>query len=136
MEIAKGLENCVHLKACIWTRDGFLTPEILSSFGKCSELTDITFSGGGFTRSYYSPVDFVQLLRLRKISLIKPSAFILWMVPSWLRAIGRSLTSLSLVCQASLCPLHASGCVIYLWDRETHPLRTASWRISHNIFRR
>ena len=112
METAKGLENCVHLKTCIWTRDGALTSEILSSLGKCPELTDVTFNGGN--SSYYKPMDFVQLLRLRKISLIMPSASVLSILPRWLRAIGRSLTSLSLVCKASLCPLRVFGCVIYL----------------------
>jgi hypothetical protein len=115
MEFAKGLENCVHLKICIWTRDGSLTSEILSSLGKCSELTDVTFNGG-----YYKPMDFVQLLRLRKISLIMPSASALSILPRWLWAIGRSLTSLSLVCKASLCPPNAAVLFIYGIGRPIH----------------
>lgn len=130
----KGLENCVHLKACTWTRDGSLTSEILRCLGRCPELTDIAINGGH--SRHYEPMDLFQLHRLRKISLIMPSIPVLMILPHWFQTIGRSLTSLSLVCKARLCPLHGSYFVIHLWDRETHPLLTPCWRISHSIFHR
>jgi hypothetical protein len=102
----EGLKNCVHLNACTWIRDGTMTPEILRCLGTCPELTDITFNGEYSFR--YEPMDLVQILHLRKISLILPSMSVLLILPYWLRAIGRSLTSLSLVfCEASLRSLHA-----------------------------
>ena len=105
MDIYKGLKNCVHLNAYTWTRDRTMTSEILLCLGMCTELTDITFNGG-YSR-LYDPMDLVQLRRLRKISLIMPSLGVLSILPHWLQGIGRSLTSLSLVCKASLCSLHA-----------------------------
>ena len=107
----KGLENCVHLKACTWTRDGALSSEILMCLARCQELTEITLNGG--RSSYYEPMDLVQLFRLRKISLIMPSKFVISILPHWLRAIGQSLTSLSLICKACIFRLRAFNCVIY-----------------------
>ena len=105
---AKGLENCVHLKACTWSRDGSLTSEILACLARCPELTDITLNGGH--SHYYEPMDLVQLLRLRKISLIMPSISVIRILPHWLRAIGQSLTSLSLICKARIFRLRAFAC--------------------------
>lgn len=104
---AKGLENCVQLKVCIWTRAGSLTSDILKSLGRCPELTDITINGE--PSSNYTPMDVVQLLRLRKISLIMPSMSVLEILPRWLQAMGRSLTSLALICKACLCPFACCG---------------------------
>src|SRR6266566_2473016 len=94
----KGLENCVHLKACTWTRDGSLTSDILTCLARRPELTDITLNGG--YSPYFEPMDLVQLYRPRKISLIMPSISVVRILPHWLRAIGQSLTSLSLICKA------------------------------------
>ena len=104
---AKGLENCVQLKVCIWTRAGSLTSDILKSLGRCPELTDITINGE--LSSNYMPMDVVQLLRLSKISLIMPSMSVLEILPRWLQAMGRSLTSLALICKACLCPFVCRG---------------------------
>jgi hypothetical protein len=120
----KGLENCVHLKACIWSRDGSLTSHILTSLARCPELTDITLNGG--SSPFYDPMDLVQLLRPRKISLIMPSISVVGILLHWLRAIGQSLTSLSLICKACIFRLDAFGCVIYPWDRQTYLLLTTS----------
>ncbi|KAH9968190.1 hypothetical protein BC827DRAFT_1170911 [Russula dissimulans] len=92
-----GLENCVRLKVCTWTRDGSVTSDMLRSLAKCPELTDITINGA-YSRDY-QPVDLVQLLRLNKISLIMPSASVLEILPRWVQATGQSLTSLTLVCK-------------------------------------
>jgi hypothetical protein len=109
--VTKGLENCVHLKAFTWTRDGSLTSEILTALARCPELTDITLNGD--YSPYYEPTDLVQLHRPRKISLIMPSKFVVGILPHWLRAIGQSLTSLSLICKACIFRLDAFDCVIY-----------------------
>ncbi|SRR6266852_3610307 len=109
--VTKGLENCVHLKACTWTRDGSMTSEILTYLARCPELTDITLNGGRSPQ--YEPMDLVQLLRPRKISLIMPSISVLRILPLWLRAIGQSLTSLSLICKACIFRLRAFNCVIF-----------------------
>ncbi|KAH9993333.1 hypothetical protein BJV74DRAFT_374258 [Russula compacta] len=93
----KGLENCVRLKVCTWTRDGSLTSAILKSLGGCPELTDITVNGDHSW--HYEPMDLVQLLGLCKISLIMPSMSVLGILPSWLQGTGQSLTSLTLVCK-------------------------------------
>ncbi len=108
----KGLENCVHLKACAWARDGSLTSEILTCLARCPELIDITLNGGHSPQ--YEPMDLVQLLRPRKISLIMPSSPVLSILPHWLQAIGQPLTSLSLICEAWISRLRAFNCVIYL----------------------
>jgi hypothetical protein len=108
---AKGLENCVQLKACTWTRYGSLTSTILTSLGKCPELTDITING---ELSWdYEPMDLVQLLRISNISLIMPSVSVLRILPRWLPSTGRSLTSLTLMCKACLCFMHAFDWVIH-----------------------
>ena len=107
----KGLENCVHLKACTWTRDGSLTSEILTCLARCPELTDITLNGG--YSPHYEPMDLVQLLRPRKISLIMPSISVVRILPHWLRAIGQSLTSLSLIFKACIFRQRAFDSVIH-----------------------
>ena len=90
----------MHLKACTWTRDGSLTSEIISCLAGCPELTDITLNGG--YSPHYEPIDLVQLLRPRKVSLIMPCVSVVRILPHWLRAIGQSLTSLSLICKACI----------------------------------
>ncbi|KAH9022168.1 hypothetical protein EDB85DRAFT_1997199 [Lactarius pseudohatsudake] len=93
----KGLENCVKLRCCTWTRDCSLTSRILKSLAKCPELTDISING--CHSDLYEPGDLLQLLRLHKISLIRPSKPILEFLPSWFQATGKSLTSLTLICK-------------------------------------
>ncbi|KAI9509537.1 hypothetical protein F5148DRAFT_996446 [Russula earlei] len=101
----KGLENCVQLQVCAWTRYGSLTSDILKSLGKCHKLTDITINGEHSWN--YEPVDLLQLFRLSKISLIMPSTPVLDILPRWLQAIRGPLTSLTLVCKACLYSMHA-----------------------------
>jgi hypothetical protein len=108
---AKGLENCVHLKGCTWTRDGALTSDILKSLGRCPELTDVTINGQYSLQ--YEPMDLIQLLHLSKISLIMPSTSVLEILPRWFQATGRSLTNLALICKACLCPMHTLECFIH-----------------------
>lgn len=120
----KGLQNCVHLKACTWIRDGSLTSEILTCLARCPELTDITLNGG--CSPHYGPMDLVHLLRPRKISLIMPSIPVVTILPQWLQAIGQSLTSLSLICKACIFCLRAHDRLIDSWDRQTYLLLTAS----------
>jgi len=97
---AKGLENCVHLKGCTWTRDGALTSDILKSLGRCPELTDVTINGQYSLQ--YEPMDLIQLLHLSKISLIMPSTSVLEILPRWFQATGRSLTDLALICKEDI----------------------------------
>jgi len=129
---SKGLENCVRLKACTWTRDGSVTSDILRSLAKCPELTDITINGAHSWN--YQPVDLVQLLRLNKISLIMPSASVLKILPRWVQATGQSLTSLTLFCKACLYSMHTFDCVIHLQARNIYTSLTTSWSLSHNTF--
>jgi len=77
-----------------------LTSDILKSLGRCPELTDITINGE--LSSNYMPMDVVQLLRLSKISLIMPSMSVLEILPRWLQAMGRPLTSLALICKEDI----------------------------------
>jgi hypothetical protein len=97
---AKGLENCVHLRGCTWTREGSLTSDILKSLGRCPELSDVTINGQYSWQ--YEPMDLVQILRLGKISLIMPSISVLDILPRWLQVTGQSLTNLALICKARL----------------------------------
>ncbi|KAI9464140.1 hypothetical protein BJY52DRAFT_1115014 [Lactarius psammicola] len=99
----RGLENCVQLRCCTWTRDGSLTSHILKSLGKCPELTEISINGLHF--GLYEPGDLLQLLHLHKISLITPSMAILKFLPSWFQVTGKSLTSLALICKARQSPM-------------------------------
>jgi hypothetical protein len=94
----RGLENCVQLRCCKWTRDGSLTSRTLKSLGTRPGLTDISINGKH--DDFYEPGDLLQLLRLRKISLIEPSISIFEILPIWFQATGKSLTSLSLTCEA------------------------------------
>ncbi|KAI0305113.1 hypothetical protein B0F90DRAFT_1701398 [Multifurca ochricompacta] len=96
----RGLENCVRLKSCTWTSDGSLTSEILKSLRECPELTDIAINGGDSWQ--YEPKDLIQLLHLRTISLVMPSMSVLEILPRWLQITGQSLTSLTLICKASI----------------------------------
>ncbi|KAH9030089.1 hypothetical protein EDB84DRAFT_1495359 [Lactarius hengduanensis] len=73
----KRTRECVKLRCCTWTRDCSLTSRILKSLAKY----------------------LLQLLRLHKISLIRPSKPILEILPSWFQATGKSLTSLTLICK-------------------------------------
>ena len=130
--LTRGLESCVHLQACTWTRDGSLTSEILTCLAKCPELTDVAINGG--YSPHYEPADLVQLFRLRKISLIMPCIFVVRILPHWLEAIERSLTSLSLICKARFfCP-HPFDYIIHQSYRQILLLLTASYKISRNLF--
>jgi hypothetical protein len=95
----RGLENCVQLRCCKWTRDGSLTSRTLKSLGTRPGLTDISINGKH--DDFYEPGDLLQLLRLRKISLIEPSISIFEILPIWFQATGKSLTSLSLTCEVN-----------------------------------
>jgi hypothetical protein len=107
----KSLENCVQLKSCTWTRNGSLKSVILSCLSKCQDLDDIAINGQH--SGNYEPTDLIQLLHLRKISLIMPSRSVLEILPSWFQATGQSLTSLTLDCKVRRCSIHAFECVIH-----------------------
>ncbi|KAI0258580.1 hypothetical protein BC834DRAFT_926482 [Gloeopeniophorella convolvens] len=110
----RGLENAVHLRSCTWTRDGSLTSDILRSLSKCPELTEIAINGGH--TGHYGPRDLVQLLRLRKISLIMPSIPVLSIIPYWLECMGKSLTNLTLICKADI---HVTDSLLSLMSEHT-----------------
>jgi len=95
----RGLETCVRLKCCTLTRDRSLTSNTLKSLAKCPELTDISINGWHF--GLYEPEDLLHLLHLHKISLISPSIHVLEVLPSWIQATGKSLTSLALICEVN-----------------------------------
>jgi len=94
----KGLENCVQLRCCTWTRDGSLTSHILQGLGRCPELTDISINGRH--SGHYEPGDLLQLRHLHKILLIFPSIPLLEILPSWFQVTGKSITGLGLTCVA------------------------------------
>jgi hypothetical protein len=116
----RGLENCVQLRCCKWTRDGSLTSCALKSLGACPGLTDISINGNN--SGFYEPGDLLQLLRLRKISLIGPSMPVLEILPIWLQVTGKSLTSLALIFGARKSSMHVLNALLihYLGELPYH----------------
>lgn len=103
----KGLENCLELRRCTWTRDGSLTSHTLRSLGKCPKLTEISINGRHW--DIYEPEDLLHLLHLHKISLIEPTMPIIKILPSWIQATAKSLTSLALTWVASESSMRSSN---------------------------
>jgi len=93
----KGIKNCINLKSCTWTRDGSLHTDILESLcSDCPQLEELEINGnsGG-----YDPAVLLRFHKLKKISLIMPSAPVLDTLPAWLSATRTTLRSLTIVCK-------------------------------------
>ncbi|VDB86402.1 unnamed protein product [Peniophora sp. CBMAI 1063] len=93
----RGLRNTKHLRAVTWTRDGSLTSEIIQTLAQCTELRSISFNGN--SASHYNPRELLKLTRLESISVVMPSAGVTNLFHHWMRATGRTLRSLTLICK-------------------------------------
>ncbi|KZT34733.1 hypothetical protein SISSUDRAFT_1072038 [Sistotremastrum suecicum HHB10207 ss-3] len=94
-----GLENCINLRSCTWTRDGSLTTPLLKALLSSSTLQE--FSLNGHYEGHYDPTLLLQFSRLQKLTIIMPSSDIISLLPAWLGACTETLKSLSLICKAS-----------------------------------
>jgi hypothetical protein len=97
-----GIDNCVNLRHCIWTRDGSLRSELLHHLSRCNQLKSLTING--HHGNFYDPRLIMQLPVLENISLIMPSGPVLDALASWAtRACDRvrSITLICKVCQVS-----------------------------------
>jgi hypothetical protein len=97
--VTAGLENCVNLRSCTWTRDGSLNSSILQAIQKCTKLQELEING--HSEGNYDPDILLQFTTLRKLSLIMPSAPTIDTLSPWLRTSGTSLLSLTLICKVS-----------------------------------
>ncbi|CCM00826.1 uncharacterized protein FIBRA_02868 [Fibroporia radiculosa] len=95
----QGIQNCVNLRSCTWTRDGSLTTEILEALLHCSHLEELEINGR--YEGHYDPITLLGFTHLRRLSLIMPSARVIEMLPAWISVTGASLRHLSLICKSS-----------------------------------
>ncbi|KAG8857061.1 hypothetical protein FRB96_005991 [Tulasnella sp. 330] len=93
--VARSIAHCVNLQKCIWTRDGTLTSEILSTLHKtCRQLKDLEVNGHSST--YYDPTLLLRFSDLTGLSVIMPDRALVNVLPEWIMATGPTLKNISL----------------------------------------
>ncbi|KAJ6545360.1 hypothetical protein B0H19DRAFT_955195 [Mycena capillaripes] len=97
--VLKGLKNCVSLRACTWTRDGALNSAILRVLQACDPLVELEVNG--HSDGHYDAAILAGFARLRRVSLIMPSADVVGQLPRWMKRTGSQLRSLTLICKMS-----------------------------------
>ncbi|KAH7910379.1 hypothetical protein BJ138DRAFT_1173181 [Hygrophoropsis aurantiaca] len=95
----RGIQNCVNLRSCTWTRDGSFNSAVMSALQGCHNLQEIELNG--HDTGAYNPIALVQFQRLSKLTLIMPSAQIIDIMPSWMSVTGATLRHLSIICKSS-----------------------------------
>lgn len=93
----QGIRNCTNLRECTWTRDGSLKDEILEELSRCPQLQAVEING--HHNWNYSPELLQRLTRLRKFSVIMPSAEVVQALPAFLEGNSQSLESLTIICK-------------------------------------
>jgi len=93
----RGIQNCVNLRSCAWTRDGSLESPILHALQQCTKLKELEING--HDSGYYNPIILAQFSKLSRVSLIMPSAQVIELLPSWISTTGPTLRSLTIICQ-------------------------------------
>jgi hypothetical protein len=97
--VVTGLQNCVNLASCTWTRDGVLSTEILEALHSCQKLRALEING--HSEGHYDPRSLLGFKNLEQISIIMPSLALAAQLKSWITMNGYSLRSLTLICKAS-----------------------------------
>ena len=96
-EVLKGLQLCINLRSCAWTRDGTITSQILESLSSCPNLHELELNGRSDRR--YDPQLLLKFKNLDKVSIIMPSSGVVNRLKNWVLLNQHSLRSLSLVCK-------------------------------------
>ena len=99
-EVLKGLQLCINLRRCAWTRDGTITSQILESLSSCQNLREIELNGRSDRR--YDPHLLLRFKNLDKVSIIMPSSGVVNCLKDWVLLNQYSWRSLSLVCQVRI----------------------------------
>ncbi|KAJ7154591.1 hypothetical protein C8R46DRAFT_1297096 [Mycena filopes] len=103
--VVKGLRNCVSLRACTWTRDGALDSAVLTALQASETLLELEING--HSDGHYDAALLRGFGRLRRVSLIMPSADVVRQLQPWMAFTGAQLRSLTLICKMS--PLVTDG---------------------------
>ena len=94
-----GIQNCVNLRSCTWTRDGSLTTDILEALLPCEHLEELEINGNH--ENHYDPWLLRRFAHLRRISLIMPRTAVVEVLPAWTLATGATLRQLTVLCKVS-----------------------------------
>ncbi|KZT08057.1 uncharacterized protein LAESUDRAFT_724042 [Laetiporus sulphureus 93-53] len=94
-----GIKNCVSLRACTWTRHGSVRTDIFEALLTCPQLRELEINGQHYHQ--YQPSVLARFASLHRISLIMPSHAVIDILPTWMKATGNTLRSLSLICKSS-----------------------------------
>jgi hypothetical protein len=95
--VLRGLENCVNLRSCTWTRDGSLDSNILKALHQCKQLRELELNGNNIGN--YDPELLLGFTELHRISLIMPTIPVISQLRPWISATGATLRSLTLICK-------------------------------------
>ncbi len=96
-EVLNGLQNCINLRSCAWTRDGTITSQILETLSSSSTIHELEINGHSDRK--YDPQLLLRFKNLVKISIIMPSRGVVNHLEDWVVLNQRSLRSLSLICK-------------------------------------
>ncbi|KAH6912627.1 hypothetical protein BKA70DRAFT_1097619 [Coprinopsis sp. MPI-PUGE-AT-0042] len=98
-QVMKGLQNCVNLRTCTWTRDGTLSTETLAILASLPNLQEMELNG--HSQGHYNPTLLSRFRGLTKLSLIMPSSEVIEQLVRMLKISGASLRQLTIICKAS-----------------------------------
>lgn len=117
--VIRGLQNCVNLQSCSWTRDGSLTSEILRALHglPCLEKLEIN----GHHQGNYDQRELVKFTHLNAVTIIMPSHSVIATLASWFMATGNTLTRLTLICKVG-CILSALRVLTVSSSQHTSPI--------------
>ncbi|KAF7967513.1 hypothetical protein HWV62_34040 [Athelia sp. TMB] len=86
-----GIDNCVNLHKCVWTRDGSVNMMILDSL---LNLRELEVNAGHV--AHYDAECLAKFRALQNVTLIMPNQTVIKVIPAWMSATGATLLSLSL----------------------------------------
>jgi hypothetical protein len=95
--VVKGLQNCVNLQSCSWTRDGSLTSDILRALQGLPYLERLEING--HHQGNYNQQELANFTHLNAVTIIMPSQDVISTLPAWFMATGDTLTRLTLICK-------------------------------------
>jgi hypothetical protein len=103
-----GIQNCIALTTCTWTRDGSMTSDILEALATLPSLKNLTING--HNAGYYEPASLLLFKNVKKVSIIMPSPDVVRILRPWITGVGGRLTALTLVCKVKVLLLCHISC--------------------------
>jgi hypothetical protein len=97
--VPRAIRNCVNLRSCAWTRFGTLNGAIIKALQSCP-ITEFEFNADPGRN--YVPTQLLVFDKLESLKLVLPGRPMDDILVDWVKVIGNTLRSLSIICGSSV----------------------------------